>query len=999
MRTAPCRLVFLLLLFGIAAVGCGKGESTGPEGEIAAETVGEVLTERAGEAVACAPGSLQVETELSTTELAAGKSVTVACAVEGCELPETVEPFFVVAGEQGEEFLVDDDDVTFIKSGQYEIGCRVELGPDEAVVDGSPALVTVGPGIPSDIVTELAESEVKAGTYVSVSCAARDQFANAIDGPFSLAVSPDESAGVEGLSLRPKVAGTYEVRCAVGEALGDVPAKLVVVPNVPARVLTQLASSTIEAGKTVGFSCVATDLWGNKVSDFPMSVVIPPEVSLSTGLTLTSTVAGLYQIMCVPVELDWALFALVPQLLAVVPGAATSLKLTLVPHKPFYKVLDKFQLLVAVQDEHGNLVEEAALAPIEVTTADGQPSAGIVQVQPFVFKIVGEEEQQYMLTAWLVEKPDLSAKATVNVSGAGPLISVDFPARGATLSGDKPTVTVTGTASDKFGLASFTVNGEAAQVEEEDNTFSHIVIASHGVNPLTVEAKDLDPAAPETRIVQAFAYSTKFYPAKGDKAASWVPGGLQLFLAASFVDDGQHDHAKPDDLATVIELAFDPMEISSFLPNPLYSGFNYKLTMKDVEVESPKVMIDLLEGGMKVSIAFVDFSGAVEAVGTCNVLGVDLCPDVSGVLRIEKIAFFAVLGIALQGGEVVATLGEYHLGLEGVSLDLPGLGAVLEPLLNGVIGLVEKQLESALAGQIKQLVPGMIEQLFLAFELDAALPLDPLVAGGTSVTVQLESEYAALVVSPGGIEMAFDTFVSSPKKVLHDPLGALGRGACAGPEAPAYALGKAEEVTAAFADDFVNQLLFAYWWGGGLKVTLDEKALESVAETLNQYGIEQPAIVLDFFLSPMFSDCNAETALRFGIGDLFVQANFKMLSKPLSVGLFVTALGEADLTLAEGPDGPVLDFAVGEILLFDYDVVSVTEGFEDLVPIIEELMGKQVIEKALEGIAGKSFGGLPLPELDLAALLPGIPAGTVLHMVPKSLAREAGYTEIAGALE
>jgi hypothetical protein len=341
-----------------------------------------------------------------------------------------------------------------------------------------------------------------------------------------------------------------------------------------------------------------------------------------------------------------------------------------------------------------------------------------------------------------------------------------------------------------------------------------------------------------------------------------------------------------------------------------------------------------------------------------------------------------------------------EMGVGNPSLDLSGLaGNLLEPILNAVISMFEKNIEEAVKGQLEGMLPGVIADLFSQFELSQKLELPAIADGATPVNISLDTRYAALLFSPSGIEMQFNARASSTKKVTHDPLGSLGRGTCGGPDEPAFVISKGSEVAVALSDDLLNQVLFSAWWGGAVNVTLPESALESVVGSLSGYGISNLSLELDFFLAPMLSDCNPDGALRFGVGDLYLQAKMKMLGQPISLGAFVMLLGDASIALTDEGGSATFGLTVEEIGVFDYEIVSVTQGFEDLVPIIDELIQSGVVEGALAGIAGQSFGGIELPEIDLSSVIPGVPAGTKIAIHPNSLERSSGYTELTGIIE
>lgn len=970
----------LLLILVVASACGGKGNASGPD--LVGDVAGDIASEMAADGdLACG----DIVTGAPAGSTMAGDWASFKCSWTECS--EEDEFTLQVAGDEA-DFEVDGANVRFLVPGTYEVACRL----DEQVAIET-VTVEVLPGLPETVVTTLGVSDVVAGTQVSVGCAAADGLGNPIYGPFELVVTPEDGVWQQGTVFRPTVVGELAVTCVVDSIHKGNVAKLKVVAGVPEKIYTELAANEVVAGKSVKISCRATDHFGNQVGGFPLVVYVPPKLSIQ-GLSISGTETGFYEVKCVPQADEWVFFQLYPQVLTVLPGPPALMKLELVPDKSVYKVLDKVQLQIAVRDAFANLIPDAPLQPIQVTTADGLPTDGVTETQAGSYKFVAEGS--YRFAAISSQDADVLALRVVNVDGSGPLLSVDYPERGETI-GDKPVVNVTGTVSDAVtGLVSFTLNGNDVAVEA-DNSYSHIVTANHALNHLVAEAEDA--GGETTRTTRAFAFSDQWFKVNGDHDEIFVPAGFQIFLAESFVDDGNHDPGDPNDLATLLEVILAGLDFGTLIPNPIYNANNYKVFVTNVKVDKPAVGMDLIEGALTVGLTFVDFSADVEAVGSCSVLGVDLCPDVSGTLVVDDISLYAIMEVKVVAGAVSVSLKDFQMGVTGIALDLSGLGVLLDPILNGIIGIFEQQIEAALAAQLKGMLPSIMEELFAAFQLDENLEIPGLVEGAGPTTINLTTTYEMISLTPSGITMVFDARASSSKKVMHAPLGSIGRGSCAGPDAEPFALSTDEEVAIAFSDDLLNQLLFAVWWGGALNLTLGDEVLGDLSGELAGYGISEPTIELDFFLAPILSDCNGTQALRLGLGDLYIQAQFKMLGQPLTMGIFATLSGDASLSLVQGESGQMeFGVAIDEVVLFDYEIVAITDGYEELIPIVDELLAGDLLTTALADVAGQSLGGLALPEIDLGGIVPGVAPGTALTITPVSLERLFGFTELAAEL-
>lgn len=997
-------MLALLCLCVLLVTGCGtKGGGQDALEEVAGDVGAQDIPGDHAEVTGCVPGETELVTVLSDAEIQVNHPLYVTCRFEGCEDWDLDGYDFVVAGVQNEDYVTEGHTILFQKPGTYQVACTWHSSAGNEMQDETPAQVTVFSGYPTRVETELIAQENLcdtkwcAGVPVQVDCRAYDELDNEVFGQWNLAIVPQVGVTTAGKAFIPtQVADSegkaieYKVACVVdGVHPDDTPATLKLGPNLPRNLYTELSPLELVAGGSAQIKCIPTDLWGNAVKGFPF-VVFAPGLDLA-GVSLTTSKSGLYEVKCVPQAMDWGLFTLFPATLTVLPDLPSKLDLDVVPEKAVYKVLDKVLLQVAVRDKYNNLVPDAELMPVQI-----EPAEGVVPLQGLNFKFT--EEGQHIFTVKLKENPSISDQILLKVDGSGPLLSVDYPERGATVTGATP-VTVTGTVSDQVtGLEAFVINGIHVDVAE-DNSFAHDMEPAHSVN--IVEAEAQDAGGEKTRTLRSFAFCDKYYPPANASNDGFVSGGLQIFLSTNFIDDGDHNHSQPNDLATLMELVLKNLDFGSLISNPVYDANNYKVFIGKVYLQQPAVQMNVTPGGLTINSVFKGFSADVDAVGSCNVLFIDLCPDVKGTLKIDTIALYAAMSVGLDDvGNVVAQVTEFHLGVEGVKLDLSGLaGNILQPIINAVISLFEQQIQDALEGQLKDMLPGLVEDIFSAFQLDQNLDIPALVQGGAETTVTLETRYSVLDLTTTGITMQFDSRAQSSKKVLHNPLGSLGRGDCAGPDAPPFELNKNSEVSLAFFDDFLNQVLFAAWWGGALNVTLDSATLGDMGDTIAGYGITDPVIALDFFLAPMLSDCNPEQVMRFAIGDLYINAKFKMLGQPITMGVFATAMGEAEIALVDSENGPSFEMTVKSISVFEYEIASVTEGFEELIPIVEELLQGELVQGALQQIAGVSFGGITMPEIDLAALLPGVPAGSKLSIVPTELFRKSGYTEMTGNLE
>ncbi len=546
-------------------------------------------------------------------------------------------------------------------------------------------------------------------------------------------------------------------------------------------------------------------------------------------------------------------------------------------------------------------------------------------------------------------------------------------------------------------MLTFEINGQSV-TPSEDQSFAHNVSSMHGVNLLVAEAED--GAGGRTRTVRSYSHSSRWYPPTST-TESWAGKAIEIFLPRSFVDDGDRNMAKPNDLATIITMYLATLDIGSLIPNPVYDANNYKVYLKNVTVQTPEVSLLPQGGYLYLEAWFKNLRGKVDAIGSCYVLGVDLCPDAKGDLEVDSIHLEARIALSVDSNnEVKAEVTHLVLALRNPSVKLQGLGVLLNPIVGALIRAFEEDAEAMLKQELAQVLPDLFTELFGQLALDEGIAIPSLIPGGPESLVQLQTRMAALDVTHKGIGLAMDARVRTQKKVTHNPLGSIGRGGCYGTDFGEFVLQQLEMQTAAgIHDDLLNQLLFAMWYGGSLNVTLAEAELGAVLGDLAGYGVQQPVIRLDFFSSPMFTACGTGDELRFGIGDLYVEMDMLFLSVPVTIALYASVLGTGELSwLADGAGGSI-GIQLTSIDALDYEFVSATEGYEVLIDLFDELMQGDLLTGALDSLLGLGIQGFELPEIDLSGLLPGVPQGTKLKIVPASLQRRTGYTELLGTID
>ncbi len=556
--------------------------------------------------------NVTVDTVVDVNLLNAGMTFKVSCVVTDAEGREvkTDTAFTVVPGKG---VVVDGARVTPSQPGAYTVTCML---PDGSHPDETPEVVLVTMKNIAQVETQLDANEVMGGDSVGVTCTVLNKSGEEVEWDTEVVVTPEGGMTIDGHTLKTEQVGTFEVACkAVDLPIIDTsPEVLKVFAGDPAGVRATIKEEEVEAGTEVTVFCTVEDENGN-VLDFETQAD-PQEGIVANGTTIVPKQAGEYDITCSPAE-ELGELEKVSDHLTVIAGPIATLLLTPKPKKNAYKVADKVSIEAQAADIEGNPIEGEV--NVEITAPEGIKVAGD--------KYEFTEEGLFTFTGVLLDNPEITGEVTLICDENGPELVLFKPARAVTLTGD-PMVDVEGNAKDLFSdEVDLEVNGKSIPVDAEGN-FYHVVEGAHGMNILTVEA--VDGFGNKSKIVQSFYFSTDYVDYSTENIDDvLLEQSLILFLGQNFLDDGDHDKQHIDDLATLVELLLDSVDLNAILPPdapvvdqvmpglvnvPLLNqlGFELNLTgdlgiklyIEEVSFSQPYVAIDTRDGGIDMAISF-----------------------------------------------------------------------------------------------------------------------------------------------------------------------------------------------------------------------------------------------------------------------------------------------------------------------------------------------------------------------------------------------------------
>ncbi|MBM4388130.1 MAG: hypothetical protein FJ088_10360, partial [Deltaproteobacteria bacterium] len=512
---------------------------------------------------------------------------------------------------------------------------------------------------------------------------------------------------------------------------------------------------------------------------------------------------------------------------------------------------------------------------------------------------------------------------------------------------------------------------------------------------IVAEAKD--NAGFKVRTTRAFYFSFKYYPVDAaNPKKGMVPDSIQVFLSKDFIDDGDHNPNKPDDLATILEKFIDTLDISSLIPSPAASQSGYDVYIKNISYGKSQVSLVPIDGGMNIFARIPNFHADVKLKGNCF-----LCPNFSGDISASEFNFKGTIYVSLDANKQVhAEMANVQVKIFDLDVDVDGiLGWLVGWLIDIIVDEFASDIEQMLEDQIKDMFASTIEDLMKMLSLNMDFEIPELVPGMQPTSVFIMTEPSKLQFYPGGLDLWMDGTIYAAKKIYHTILGSIGRSQCMNINEGKFVLKKKSEVEFAGWFDLINEALYSIWAANVLNMTITEEMLGDSTD-LTEYGITDLNVALDFYLPPILTDCNPESIVTAQVGDLYVDAKFKMFDVPITMGAFVSVELTAEFgTTVNEAGNQAISISLKELKTFEMEIVSVSEEFKGNEAALEQLIKDMLLPKLLETLQESASFSFELPELDMSSLDESLPPGIVLKLNLEQLYKDKGYVTGGGYLQ
>ncbi|GEM_PF-2716764 len=937
-----------------------------------------------------------LETVVSAEEVALGDAVTVTCVATIDGKPVKVRAVVHLLGEESEEgaepATMEPGEWKPSETGEFQLWCAIE---DTEVVDETPAVVKVNLGSIKKITTKVQPKEIPAGATANATCVAEDEDGNKQNVTPGVKAEPAEGVEIASQAITGKKPGEYEIRCKAVGGVEVVSATLTVTLGAPVNYVAAVEPSTIGVGESAEVSCVVTDIAGNEVdTDW---VVEAPEAVQVQGSSVTTTKSGSHDIKCAPAQKkgDEKLTA---AKLTVEPGAAVGMLVVLKPNKELFAIGDQFTVAHDLVDQYDNVIESAAINPIVV---EGPADGAVLQPnKDDRFKFANDGIYTFKVQA--SEYP-YSGQVTATCDSYGPVVTFTHPPRAFTTTGG-PTLVATGSVADAVTtVASLEINGTPVQVDPSGN-FTYEMTLGHGMNMLSVAALD---ANGNSRLgFRSVFRSSEFKPTDhNNPMASMVNRSLRIWLSQEFIDDGDHS-MPPDDLATIVEIIAESLDLTSLLPEegiPFFTGTNgggCTATIDSLTYDKPQVTLQTVDQGVHVIVAIPNLFAELNIECCYEVPYVGLyCDPYYGFITAEAIVLDVYLFIWLdENKKIVAELGPLDVQLEGLDVDIQGLtGMMFDSLVNMLINTLKSMAIDSFSESIGETLPQIIEDAMATLDEGLEIEVPALIGSGPPTPLKVSIRFNELLSSFYGISIEVDAAITAPKTITHNPLGALMRANCLGSEPDPFTLPKDLEMSLGLAADLLNQAAFSIWNGGALTLNLAEEDLASL--DVSEYGLQNLELATDLNYAPFVQTCNNDGKLTLQLGDARVHAKFFMLNLNWDLVMYLFLALDVGVGVGVDEEGkPALKITLGEFEVSEIEITEVGPEIRGKESIVVDLFKNTLLGEIKKSI-GEEGITFALPDIDLSTLSEDLPPGIMLSIDPQKVAVEDGFVVIGGKLK
>jgi len=502
-----------------------------------------------------------------------------------------------------------------------------------------------------------------------------------------------------------------------------------------------------------------------------------------------------------------------------------------------------------------------------------------------------------------------------------------------------------------------------------------------------IEVRALSSLGGESNVVQAYIYAHDYQP-----VAQALAAGATLYTAPEVWDDD--DLSDVDDVATVVDLILDGIDLEQVLPDTLgefdFAWCSYELTLTSFSIGDPDVELTPVDGALRIVITYPDIVADLHAEG-----GGFGCVDNDPHVTADSIQIALHLSFWTEpDGTVGVSMSNEAAVLENLDVTLSGVAGFL---FNWLVDFFEDNVTSMIEAQVvDQLAqfPTLLASAIESMAVNVPLNLNSPVAGPTSL--DLTGQISDIDFDDSGGEFDISVAVTTPSKgTSYDALGSVLRQSCAGWGGD-LSFPKASPLEFGISDDVINQALLSLWWAGGL----DGSAMSFVPndDAFAQYGTTLDSLEVTFLLPPVLSDCGPD-GLTLSAGDIRIDAVASIAGNAFDLAGYASIVLTAQAVLVEGVAGAEVGIKIGQPVFVGVELSEVPEPMKPVQPLVQYVVMEHALPPLLESVTGQILTSYPIPALPLDGFLTAVPPGTSIELDLESVGRKDGHTLLTGSVK
>jgi len=743
--------------------------------------------------------------------------------------------------------------------------------------------------------------------------------------------------------MTPIVAGLHTLT-AVAQFSGntyEATLRLEVLPAAPDRLDLQMGDVVTDVGVPVNYAVVLQDQFGNALNTAEVELDLDPNDLTVIEDQLVTTIPGVYDITAILPNDDPDLVLMDMESLVVRAGAPTSLDLWLEDLE-----LELGETTVAhvdILDQYGNQLDTDWLLwsdPVQGLTVN-------YNVLTFT------EEGWFDIYASLPDGSLQDIEGPILIDSSGPDLSVDNPPRGymTEASGSD----YSGTATDEYsGVASITVNGQAANVGE-DGSWSTYIDYVFGLNVVKTIATDGDDN-PTTDIRSAL--HGEFVP-NGDP----IDNGLLVRINEAGFDTGE-------DLASGF---IDIGTLASQLPSPVYANnsqscinwwwggstcwdwYTINFYVGNLAVSSTELDLDPTAGGYLDTTAYIhdpylDWSASGKVIG--------IGYSASGNIEADWIKIAMDLTPWVQSTVLGVDMDNVAVSTQNFNFNLNSwIYTVMQFFGVNIDAIIEGLLVDALADMAEDEVPELVNEALEALEVSQTFEM-------SGINFDLDALPYQVSVDDQGLTLGLSTWFTAQSWA--NPYGE-NLGSLVYPySVPSFATPNGE-MELGIGEDFLNQAFYAMWSGGLLEMSMTDQDLGLDMDDLALFmpGLSAMTVEISGALPPVVVPGTGADLLDLQIGDLQLSIyDGEAIEQNLFLRVYVHLI--ADMAL-ETDTSNALVIGIGDMDIW-FDLVypnarsqyaGDTEAFlAELMPLLVPMLSDSLGEFPLPALSGMSIGNI-----------------------------------------